>query len=149
MYHESSLLVNFIKVKILSGTSDVDTYRAVHRLTGYFRCLKRVKASNTTRPERLEKEEGFLRYIRNELIVSFWDSWVEFGSQFFVFDLCVGGRIVDYFRHGTEAESPELLSKAALGEVLVDISSALDYLHEPERNMVHGGVTTYNILVDF
>ena len=108
-----------------------------------------MEADNGRGLERLEKEEGFLRYIRNELIVSFWDSWVEFGSHFFEFDWCFGGRIVDYFQHGTDAESPKLLSKPALEKLLVNISSALDYLHEAETNMVHGGVTTYSNFVDF
>ena len=121
-----------------------------HRLTGYFCCLKSVEADNSRGLERLEKKERrFLRYIKNELIVSFWDNWVEFGSHIFEFDWCVGGGIVDYFRHGTETGSPQLLSKPALGKLLFDISSALDYLHEPGRNMVHGGVTTHSILVDF
>ena len=109
MYYGFSLLANYSDVKRLNGTSGVDTYRAVHRLTSCFRCLKRVEADNSRGLERLEKEEGFLRYIRNELVVSFWDNWVEFGSHFFEFDWCVGGRIVDYFRHGTENGSPKWL----------------------------------------
>ena len=56
---------------------------------------------------------------------------------------------MDNFRHGTKTGSQKLPSKPALGKLLFDISSALDYLHEAERNMVHGGVTTYSIFVDF
>ena len=91
MYYGFSLLANYGDVKRLSGTSDFETYRAGHRLASYFRSLKRVETNNSRGLERLEKEERrFLRYVRNELIVSFWDSWVEFGSHFFEFDWCVG-----------------------------------------------------------
>jgi len=93
-------------------------------------------------------ELRLFRRVRHPNIVAFHGATIdpESGNVAMVFDVINGGTMTEYVQN-VHARDTSPKKDVFLGKVLLDVSSALKYLHTMDPAIVHGDLKSGNILV--